>query len=243
MALLALVLLPILGYVWCLIMEPRLAGQVALDIFIGLAVINFIVYMVRLVLKRKEEARRAKIAREAERADAKKLQEELRQEANQIVSTTQSLCQEINRQAWAADAALDQAEVEFTERAFAPYWDAVEVSANSLARIDEAVREIAKAGEQYITVARHLDSPPPAFVIDTSGVPDITGIARRMHGIVRPAQKDYEFASIFEKRKTNEILVSGFGTLALAIAEMADRLDRTFSGLDRMLKEMSGKPL
>ena len=52
-----------------------------------------------------------------------------------------------------------------------------------------------------------------------------------MDGIVRLAHKDYEFSSIFGQWKTNQLLVHGFGTLALALAEMSNRLEMSLSEL------------
>jgi len=230
MAIAVIVLLGILGLI---LMNPPLAGRVALGVFGTLAVIIIIATVIRMLYERRAAARQAGIARELARAEAKRLQEVLRQEANQIISATQSQCQEINREAWAADAALDRAQAEFAERAFAPYWDAVEVCVNCLARIDTAVQEIDAARARFTDVASKLETPPPAFTVSFSDLPDVMGIAERMHSVVRLAQKDFEFATIFEQRKTNRLLVSGFGTLAWAVAEMGVRLQKSISRLGR----------
>jgi hypothetical protein len=52
-----------------------------------------------------------------------------------------------------------------------------------------------------------------------------------MRGIVRRAQKDFQFASIYEQRKTNQLLVGGFASLAQAINQLGDRLQSSLESL------------
>ena len=104
---------------------------------------------------------------------------------------------------------------------------------NCLARIDTAVHEIDAARARFTDVASKLETPPPAVTVSFSDLPDIMEVAERMHRVVRIAQKDFEFATIFEQRKTNRLLVSGFGTLAWAVAEMGVRLQKSISRLGR----------
>ena len=56
-----------------------------------------------------------------------------------------------------------------------------------------------------------------------------------MHRIVRQAQKDFQFWTIFEQRKTNQLLVVGFGSLASAIAEMGSQIEMSLYELDLAL--------
>ena len=156
-------------------------------------------------------------------------QSEIYDHVRTLVAQAETLNHEAIRNAWDADAALDQAEVEFADGAFAPFWDEIEAAANCLARVDEAVREIASVSEHYWDHTAKLDEPPPPLMIDPSSLPDIEGIAERLQSVVCPAQRDFQFATIFEQRKTNQLLVNGFGTLAWAIAEISDRLSRSLS--------------
>jgi Mg2+ and Co2+ transporter CorA len=59
-----------------------------------------------------------------------------------------------------------------------------------------------------------------------------------MNGIVRKAQRNFEFSLIYEQRKTNQILVAGFRNLAQALEEMTWRItssvDDLTSSVDRM---------
>ena len=89
MAIAVVVLLGVLGLI---LMNPPLAGRVALVIFGALCAIIIIALVIRRSYRRRMAAKQAEIARELARAEAKRLQVDLRQEANRIISATQSLC-------------------------------------------------------------------------------------------------------------------------------------------------------
>jgi len=197
-----------------------------------------IIYMTRKRMREAEWRRHRRfIAREEAKAEHEKQQIELRKNAVWLVSTAGKLRRFSSGHARSADAALDRAEVEFTERAFAPFWDAVESAVNDLAQIDEAIRGICEKYTSYQADVGKLDSPPPAFDVETASLPSETGIAERMHRIVRQAQKDFQFSTIFEQRKTNQLLVCGFGTLASAIDEMGSRLEMSLFELGWALSD------
>jgi DNA anti-recombination protein RmuC len=59
-----------------------------------------------------------------------------------------------------------------------------------------------------------------------------------MKGIVRKAQSNFQFAMIFEQRKTNQILVAGFTNLALALEQMTWRITRTIGDLASSVEAM-----
>ena len=62
-------------------------------------------------------------------------------------------------------------------------------------------------------------------------LPDARPTAQRLAVVVRKAQKDFHFATIFEQRKTNKILVAGFSTLASAIYEIGDAISYSLNNL------------
>ena len=57
-----------------------------------------------------------------------------------------------------------------------------------------------------------------------------------MRSIVRQAQKDFHFATIFEQRRTNGILVAGFANLGSAIEDMGSRIDGSIKTLTQTLE-------
>lgn len=140
-----------------------------------------------------------------------------------------------------AEKSLDQAEVDFGEGAFAPYWDSVQNAAMSLAAYEEAVSGIKDNSSKYIALTKKYKRTPPEFPVVRRSVEKLgvgTATAKRMQAIVRQAQRDFQFAMIYEQRKTNRILVGGFTNLADALNDMTwritDSIDSLASSVDVM---------
>jgi nitrate/nitrite-specific signal transduction histidine kinase len=179
--------------------------------------------MVQRVVLREHEQARLKCERE---------QAQVRADALKLIATVDQLREEASCQAANAETAVARAEAEFTSRALAPFWTAVESAANSLAFVDESIRGIAKNREGYCRALMSQGSSPPGSEVDIRCLSSAVETARRMHRIVDAAQKDFQFASIFEQRRTNQLLVYGFGNLASALAEMSSRLEKSLSDLE-----------
>jgi hypothetical protein len=209
---------------------------ISVPILVGIAIVSFVACVIHIARKRTREVDQEQDARLIRREEAKlehaKRQTEVRQHAIGLIAAANELRKAVSYKACSASAALDQAEAEFTERAFAPFWTAVETAANCLASVDEAVREMGRKRKSYCADVSQLDSSPPPFEVAVSSLSNVVGIADRMHGIVRAAQKDFQFATIFEQRKTNQLLVHGFGSLASALVEMSSRLENSLSALE-----------
>jgi len=123
-----------------------------------------------------------------------------------------------------AEISLDTAEREFEEGIFAPFWDAVEDAANALAGVSANINTIISNSSSYSTETSQLDTPAPPFELGIRTLPDASHTANRMRTIVRRAQKNFQFATIYEQRKTNRILVAGFSSLGQAIDGLGDNL-------------------
>ena len=52
-----------------------------------------------------------------------------------------------------------------------------------------------------------------------------------MNRIVRRAQKNFQFATIYEQRKTNQLLVSGFGNLSEALNNIGYCIEESMNNL------------
>ncbi len=82
-----------------------------------------------------------------------------------------------------------------------------------------------------------MHGPAPAFDLGFKVLPDATHVSARLKAIVRQAQKNPHFATIYELRKTNEILVEGFTNLGQALTEVGDRLENSMDTLRSSLTE------
>lgn len=137
---------------------------------------------------------------------------------------------------------LDQADADFEEGAFAPFWDSVEQAAMQLGRFDDGVRTITTNAQRHSAVAKSYEGTPPPFPIVLDSV---TGMAAakatndRMRAIVRKAQCSFQFATIFEQRKTNQLIVAGFTNLAQALDGMGSRIESSIDDLGGQISQMS----
>lgn len=132
-----------------------------------------------------------------------------------------------------ADAELQvrKAETEFKERVFAPFWDAVEQAANSLAQADESIWKIIESAKSYQEAAKLADPSQFPFPVGLAIVPDTASTARRLNEVVREGQRDFQFATIFEQRKTNRLLHGGFKSLGEALGQLGDQVERSVDAL------------
>jgi len=182
-----------------------------------------------------EENQRANEARRAERA----LKESRVTQLVDIRANATASFGRVPSSLLAAEEQLDQAEVEFEDGAFAPFWDAVGRAVESLGLADQLFRNISRDGSVYAETCQLVGQPTDGFPVANAEVERLRGLAlstsQRMAGIVRQAQKNFHFATIYEQRKTNQILIAGFTNLGDAIAGLGDRLTDSLGSMSQLL--------
>lgn len=143
-----------------------------------------------------------------------------------------------------ADAALTLAVGEYQARAFSPFWDAIERAAAALNEYDRGLAALVDAaGQYYSRLAKRRYSFPP-FPYVSSDLPSEEDVVLRFREVVRMAQTDYQFANIWEQRKTRETIATGFGSLQAAVREMSSEIRGGFQdvqvalegGFDRLVE-------
>ena len=130
-----------------------------------------------------------------------------------------------------ADSDLDAAEHEFNDGAFAPFWDAIERAVNNLSSFDHTTRELTGQAKHYYVSLRDRDHTFPQFPVALTTLPDPTHTTSRLQVLFRKAQRDFHFATIYEQRKTNNILKQGFMSLSSAIADLGSTLQTSIDDL------------
>lgn len=141
-----------------------------------------------------------------------------------------------------AEQYLDQAEADFHDGAFAPFWDSVENVAKKLGHFDEGIHNIKDNSSRYTELIKKYEGTPPEFPLDSQSVAKLgvgTATAERMKAIVRAAQRNFQFATIYEQRKTNRILVAGFTNLAQALDRMTRQITESISDLAESVDVMT----
>jgi len=141
-----------------------------------------------------------------------------------------------------AEIFLDQAETDFRETAFSPFWDTIEKAANKIGRFDEALQRINKNSIRYAELVRlYVGNPQkhPLTSLSVSKLDAGKGTIERLKSIVRKAQRNRDFALIYEQRKTNQILVAGFTNLAQALDLMSSQITVSLDNLSNSVDILS----
>jgi hypothetical protein len=214
----------------------------ALAAVIGcLGILGGIIYGFMTPIWAKAERRRKVEAEEAARLQRhEEEQQEYRKQMIVLGKQSTGLFESLPKHLSSAEKYLEQAEVDFADGAFAPFWDSIENAAKMLGRFDEGVRHIKDNSSHYTKLLRKYEDTPPQFPLRVSSVEKLgVGIAtaERMQVVVRKAQRDFQFAMIYEQRKTNQILVAGFKNLAQALEQMTWQITASIDDLAGSVNE------
>ena len=137
-----------------------------------------------------------------------------------------------------ANALIDKAEVDFNEGAFAPFWDSIEASAVGIGHLEESIVRLERNLYLHADYANHFGVEPevPMSVrsLDSSDV--VIAAVARLESLVVKAQRNYQFATIYEQRKTNKILVAGFSSLGEALTSLSEKMQISIQGLHEQVR-------
>lgn len=170
------------------------------------------------------------------------VQRERERSIENLVEESIGLLERIPAHLGSADKHLDRAEVEFKDRAFAPFWDAIERAIPSIGSAKDVIETISKHSRSYEALAQASQNPVLHFPITPSSLQSVAvtqTIALRLRSIVRSAQKDFEFSTIYEQRKTNSILVAGFQSLSDGINGIGGQIVDAITVLGGTVNELS----
>lgn len=173
----------------------------------------------------------AKLAAAEQQEVENERQQQLRQLISGFESNSTMIIGGLPGEITNAESAIDEAEREFTEGAFAPFWDAIERAVNSLARFDLGVQQLLGQFNNCKNEIRRLEAAPQTVQFDVKAIPDAADASTRLQKMVHRAQKDFQFATIYEQRKTNQLLVAGFSSLGQALSIMNDRITSSIDAL------------
>ncbi len=181
----------------------------------------------------REEERRLCGVREAAETRRRRLEQLARECAEEIRSLPRLLV--------SADEGVTEATQYLGERAFSPFWDAVESVAATLVEFEGAVSRINARQREFVQVARQGDVTRTVPIRSelVEGLQVSQRIAGDLREIAGKAQRDFEFSSIFEQRRTSKALVSGFRTVSEAMSTIGDRITNSISDLAVEVNSMS----
>lgn len=182
--------------------------------------------------EQEEESKRLNLLKKEQE---KKALEEERDSLEKLLEESRELFISFNQLVLSANASIDEAEREFKENAYAPFWDEIENATNILAQYQYDVNRLRSNAKTYKSRAKKINISIPEFNVPLGGITDARPVAIRLKGTVRMAQKNFQFAMIYEQRKTNQLLYSGFGTLASAINSMHNSITNALDNLSNTL--------
>jgi hypothetical protein len=207
--------------------------------FVQTAIGGFVLAIAYYIAARAGEINRLSAERiKNEQERIKREQASIEAEAQRLTSTLATIhnsapthVQNLSSCLSSAESDLAAAEHEFSDGAFAPFWDAIERAANNLSAFDHTTRQLTGQAKLYYDSLRDRDHTFPQFPVALTTLPDPTHTTKRMQVIVRQAQRNFQFATIYEQRKTNNILKHGFMSLSSAIADLGSTLQSSFDDL------------
>ena len=187
----------------------------------------------RIIKWQRALAKEREIEHEAKVAEQRAIMRQL----EQCISTSNQCAANLPKLVKESERFLNIAESEFDEGAFAPFWDAIENAAIRLGQFENNIRTITYNASEFKRIGSNAENPPD-FQISDRGLPDASRNALRMQDIVRRAQKNFQFATIYEQRKTNQLLVSGFRTLGEVLNNIGDRLETSLDTFSTAVREL-----
>lgn len=189
-------------------------------------------------LDEQAEQERQRKAQEAKRLAYEQQQKSVRDSLTKVSTESLELFESLPKRLMSAEELLDVAEVEFSEGAFAPFWDSVERATRLLGQFDAGVQTINANSHRYKELTAQSDSTSPPFPVGPAAVEAMKAANNsvlRLGSVVRLAQRNFQFATIFEQRRTNQILVAGFGNLAQALDGMGSRISSSIDTLSNQV--------
>jgi hypothetical protein len=115
---------------------------------------------------------------------------------------------------------LARAQGEYDQKAYGPFWDAVEQGALNLAGFRDIAQQLSHDSGSYYQMLSGRIHTFPVLGITSSTLPDPSAALTELQRVLRAGQTNFEFATIWEHRKTREVLIEGFRNLGEAVSNL-----------------------
>ena len=218
--------------------RPELTGVVSVEGFVAFVVIVGVFVAILMALRKRDTdqaaAREHDALQELQRSRAQELAQ-ARASIRRLIADSQSRMSALPELVTRASTRLEQADRDFSENAYAPFWSAIEDAALALATYEANVEEVGRNASEYANCAAIAKTSVSPFDLGAVDLPNVAATLERMYALVRAAQTDFHFATIYEQRKTNQLLVAGFQTLEQALGQLADRFDSSLENLSQSI--------
>jgi len=222
----------IIGIIVDIIIGANKSSWLVFFVGIGLtyAFAQFVQYQCNEQEKESNEDEKAKIAKNNTQQNIYAAQN-LSNQLNNMLKVSTGLVQELPGLLKKASVSLERARAEFSSNAYSPYWDCIEQATRHLATFNNNIQQIRNYADQYYRLLEDKKHNFPSFFPEREIFPDLVPVINELNTVVRPGLTNFQFATIWEHRKTQNILIQGFGTLGDAISNMAVSISSSISHL------------
>jgi hypothetical protein len=132
-----------------------------------------------------------------------------------------------------ASAWLQNADAEFVANAYGPFWDAIENAAMHLSEFNGKTNQLARNAADYYKSLNDRNHNFPAFPVQSTNLPHAVPVINNLRRVVRMGQTNFQFANIWEHRRTREVLIAGFQTLGEAVNNLGSVIDNSINNLQQ----------
>lgn len=128
---------------------------------------------------------------------------------------------------------LERAEFEYKENAYGPFWDAVEQAAQHLAQFNDGASKLKHNTTFYYHALDNVSNHtfPLSYPLQMEDVPETRPVLNELSRVIRLGQTNYQFANIWEQRRTRQVLIAGFKTLGEALNNLGSVIESSMNDL------------
>jgi len=199
---------------------------------IGVFPVLFIYYMIESTKCEDEKEKYRSDFLNRLNSEAQTLSESLKQNINNCLNLLDNLPQHLAT----AAGYLNKACTDFNEKAYGPFWENIEGAALAFGRFKQDLDSLRYGSNDYYDKLANRRHTFPQYPAVQATFPDPGSVMQEFARIVRMGQTDYQFASIWEQRRTQKILIDGFSSLEDAVSNLSYRIDSGFQSLQTALR-------
>lgn len=181
---------------------------------------------------------RKRTAEDKYKRDLENSEREARRLTSELTNLLTSSVEEAARlPQWLANSAteLTRAENDYNDHAYSPFWDAIEQVAKDLASFSQTTQNVTKNASKYYSTLKDRRHNFPRFPIRVETFPDPMPVTKEFRRLVRLGQTSFEFANIWEHRRTRTVLIAGFQSLGDAVSRVGVVIEDSMRGLQEVM--------
>jgi hypothetical protein len=201
-----------LGIIFLFVIEFAWEVFIAGPIIVAALLILWTVYAIKSSYKQKLESERIRKQREEHQQRKKRLQEIKRLETD-IPLTFERLGHLSNK----IENDSLEAEQLFDERAFDPFWQHIEAICCGVKKYNEEIDKLKENITKYDSLTVNQGGDDSDLIDAIESIPSLKKPIERVNNLLYEAHRDFEFATIYEQRKTQSYIYESFTDLKRSI--------------------------